>query len=1052
VRLSGRLPLFSFLLEEFGVADFGDLANELSNPSLEEPSLDEHTRFFHTLAALVPSDAQVQLASLIQYDDAIQAYTNRINGMRTRPIQWRYFQYLILLFTERFLDRLFSDRDRLLADLNEHLERFNSRLPDGEREVPAYESPDLRKLAIWSATGSGKTLLMHVNLLQILGKYAEYGRRSELNHVLLLTPNAGLSRQHLAELEESGIKADYFRDGDSGLLDENLIEVIDINKLREEKGETSFPIDAFEDNNLVLVDEGHRGAGGAFWMEARERLCRNGFSFEYSATFGQALSNKPKLEDSYAKWILFDYSYRRFYNDGYGKDFRILNFPSGDATEERRKYLAAAILTFFQQQRYFDDCPDAITRFNLQEPLWAFFGSSVTAKAVRTVDGTKVSDVVDILSTFSEILEERVWTERVFEELLDGGGGLLDGGGNNIFGEAFPYLNEMGMDGEQAFREMAERFFNHTGSGKIRVIRRTGVANELALQVGESAPFGVVNVGDASELFKLCEEQDALATAETTAEESLFDGVNEADSPIHLVVGARKFIEGWSSWRVSSIGLMRVGSGEGPQIIQLFGRGVRLRGLGDSLRRSSQLQPTPSDVPPYLHLLETLTVFGVRADYIAAFRDQLEADGVAPVRTTVEVPVVVPESWPDRLRVIRPNEGADFLGESNVISLVPSDGDQVSPAVVDWYSRLQTIQSDGFLGGAEVEELNEVKVTPSALAFFDLDRAFHDLVAYKSRRGWHCLIITKQQIENLMTRQDWYRLLIPPDLVAIRSIGDVERWNEILRALLRAWCDRRIKDEAARWIQPRLEYAPLTRSDPNIIERHEVSIPADATVDLEQALQRIADEIIGTDQQFVSFGVGELQVLNYAEHLYRPLLYVHEDEDIILKPTSLNIGERTFVNHLHQWCQGDGAEFVSENELFLLRNQTRGRGVGFFEAGNFYPDFIIWLLSDQAQRIAFVDPKGVVRLNGVEDPKIRLRSTIKDLEARLGDPGIRLSSFIISVTPFERVPWWDGDRTTLEEEHHVLFQDSDVSGYVGRLMELVMRDTSEPASVRVSSV
>jgi len=55
---------------------------------------------------------------------------------------------------------------------------------------------------------------------------------------------------------------------------------------------------------------------------------------KYSATFGQALSaarNDP-LTAEYGKAIVFDYSYRYFYGDGYGKDFRILNLQ--DETDE----------------------------------------------------------------------------------------------------------------------------------------------------------------------------------------------------------------------------------------------------------------------------------------------------------------------------------------------------------------------------------------------------------------------------------------------------------------------------------------------------------------------------------------------------------------------------------------------------------------------------------------------------------------------------------------------------------------------------------------------
>ena len=103
-------------------------------------------------------------------------------------------------------------------------------------------------------------------------------------------------------------------------------------RLRDEMGDRTIAIDAFEGNNLVLVDEGHRGASGGeegAWMRARYALCEKGFSFEYSATFGQAVKDSPKLTELYAKSTLCDYSYRYFYGDGFGKDYQILNLDQG---------------------------------------------------------------------------------------------------------------------------------------------------------------------------------------------------------------------------------------------------------------------------------------------------------------------------------------------------------------------------------------------------------------------------------------------------------------------------------------------------------------------------------------------------------------------------------------------------------------------------------------------------------------------------------------------------------------------------------------------------
>ena len=53
---------------------------------------------------------------------------------------------------------------------------------------------------------------------------------------------------------------------------------------------------------------------------------------------------------------------------------------------------------------------------------------------------------------------------------------------------------------------------------------------------------------------------------------------------------------------------------------------------------------------------------------------------------------------------------------------------------------------------------------------------------------------------------------------------------------------------------------------------------------------------------------------------------------------------------------------LQDKELYLLRNLSKGRGVGFFEAGNFHPDFIVWLIADGQEYISFVDPKGIRNL------------------------------------------------------------------------------------------
>jgi hypothetical protein len=96
-----------------------------------------------------------------------------------------------------------------------------------------------------------------------------------------------------------------------------------------------------------------------------------------------------------------------------------------------------------------------------------------------------------------------------------------------------------------------------------------GATGELALKVGEAEPFGVVNVGEPVAVAEACEAKGVVRLEDDVNRTSLFQGINRDDSPINLLVGSRKFTEGWNSWRVSSIGLMRMGKNEGTQIIQL---------------------------------------------------------------------------------------------------------------------------------------------------------------------------------------------------------------------------------------------------------------------------------------------------------------------------------------------------------------------------------------------------------------------------------------------------------------------------------------------------
>ena len=84
----------------------------------------------------------------------------------------------------------------------------------------------------------------------------------------------------------------------------------------------------------------------------------------------------------------------------------------------------------------------------------------------------------------------------------------------------------------------------------------------------------------------------------------------------------------------------------------------------------------------------------------------------------------------------------------------------------------------------------------------------------------------------------------------------------------------------------------------------------------------------------------------------------------------------------------------------------------------------------------FVDPKGIRNL-GPTDPKIQFHETIKETEARLGDPDVYLHSFIISNTSSATMKLlWNMDKPEMLSKQ-ILFQEEDKDSYIGSMLNRI---------------
>ena len=1066
-----KIVLNKYLLSLLGIDAIGskivskdglEVFKELKLSSSEGYTEEGNTKFLEQLKAHLYLTENITEAMLQLYDENIVRYTHEISEGRDDLIVWKYFQYLSLLFTEIYLDKFFSNKKQLQHDVNQFVKRFNAKevekyqgkkLPRGESvyQVSSFQESDLNKLAFWNATGSGKTLLMHVNIKQYL-HYAQKHSRGHESKILLITPNEPLSRQHLLDFRQSGIPANIFTKNQSGMFTGKEVEIIEVSKLSEESKDKTVAVDSFETHNLVLVDEGHGGMSGDQWKRFRDQLSKTGFAFEYSATFGQAISaaakgKKEELTQEYAKSILFDYSYKYFYEDGYGKDYRILNLKE-DNVDFKNKYLTANLLSFYQQLLIFKNKPELATQYRLFKPLWVFVGSSVNA--VRTENKKETSDVLDIVHYLSDFLKNKDEYIKIIGLILSNKAGLLDSKGYSIFEGSFTYLEELEVSPEQIFEGInREVFHNHNIGANLYLDNLKGATGELGLRVGDTDKyFGVINVGDEKKLHDLAMNNGILGTDKDFSE-SLFNQINQAKpkQEITLLIGSKKFTEGWSSWRVSSMGLMNIGKSEGSQIIQLFGRGVRLQGYEFSLKRSLGLDDYQrpenlKQVRKHLRPLETLQIFGVKANYMERFKELLEEEGL-PTNAGDWVTITIPtqnkfDISASDLKLIQVKESENFKRKEIVPLTLNTDIFRSKQVDVDWYPRIDSLESTK---SNKVETAKQVcYLEAQHLALIDWTKVYFEIQNFKASKGFPNLEIELVQLKTIIQSNAWYRVFIPQDKMDFSTLRNLIVWQELTTVLLKKYIEQYYLFFKNKFNADHIETRKLLPTDDNLILQYDIRLNRNEDVeDIEKKFVKLITEF--SDSAFKSVQIAnQVEAFDHLMHLYKPLIYLGKgyESKIQVFPVALNDAEHQFMKDFESQVPNIKEKHGLE-EVFLLRNQSK-KGIGFFaEGNNFYPDFILWIKMDKKQYLTFIDPKGIRNSKGITDPKIQFYKYLHDkVQPQVTGEQLYLNSFIISNTKWLEVNWKESLTISDFNEQHVFFQEEQRPDYCALLIDQIL--------------
>ena len=435
------------------------------------------------------------------------------------------------------------------------------------------------------------------------------------------------------------------------------------------------------------------------------------------------------------------------------------------------------------------------------------------------------------------------------------------------------------------------------------------------------------------------------------------------------------------------------------------------------------------------------------------FREYLEREGLeAQDPVTLRVPMRANEDFLGRGLVVPAlPDGSNFEADAN-FALEASAVVQVR---IDRATRVSSWESGA--SGQQTTEGSAGYERPAGelpLGLVDWEEAYLDLMEHRRVKGMRPLAVPRADTLRSLVEDAAVTVSTDEHVFTPRNWHDREDLQAIVQTVLRRCADKCWQSERQSWEGERMDYRKVDDSDPNLLlnvdpaaagtgavrqESHYImSVPRP-----EAGLRDQIVELIAQQGKLYEQELGALARIHFDRHLYQPLLIKSSNPAVTISPPPLNESETRFVCNLRTFWKDRASVLHADSELFLLRNHGRGRGVGFsLEGTGFYPDFILWMISGNRQRVVFVEPHGMLHAKAYEeDEKARLHERLPKLAdgiaRRSGLHGkVSLDSFIVSATDYHDLRPKYGEGSWTREDfatRHILFPDES-GGYIERLL------------------
>jgi len=682
-------------------------------------------------------------------------------------------------------------------------------------------------------------------------------------------------------------------------------------------------------------------------------ISRNGYMFNFSATFTK---NQP--ED--IRTTVFNFNLSKFIQEGFGKNvylatqeahaFRRPNKPKKKEKKAKKKngpdFSSAAkrkivlqSLIYLVLLKKIKGNIDTKTLPHLQtyhDPLLVAFTGSVTAKDS------------DLEMFFKELRKISSGLEK--KEIEKAGKDIIQNFTENteyVFGNDEIYFADSVKKIIECLKptDIYKNVFNSSTKGEFEWSTVPEHPDELVFQHrNASEPFAIIHIGeDGVQAWQEKLVKWQLHAGEKLESKSWFKETSEGKNKVNIIMGSRKFHEGWDTNRPNVMIFVNIGVGKAEKyVIQAIGRGVRIQPIANKRKHRKRIVPlkTVEKIPDAEEIidkyrvdreeysfLETLFVLGTKRETIVDIIEQIkiEEDKEGKTIQLQENPDVnnsqlfIPR-YQDTTKIAVKNlpkfrgnqqkleEFLSWMGDAPVFASF-ADEDGFNPEALD---RIRDYVANGQFDTTDdapiddqiIRLIKHVQVKPQKFARFEnLDAKINHFKKIKITES----DVKTQEIEEL--------------------IKSVQEYSDD--------AEDKLNLQFKQGLISNTEFKKLRKSLPKDNEKFET-----------------------------------ITMRSLDNHYFIPIIYGDGNNQTIIKPIIDVKSEIDLINDLLQpgpmkklgefdWWMFSRIE-AKKDDVFIPYYHNASNKIR-----NFYPDFIFWLKKGKKYFIMFIDPKGTQSIDWV---------------------------------------------------------------------------------------